>query len=57
MYAPEAATAAQKQACLAARRYSAAEIAWMADRSAFHERLAIWKDRAGPSCVPASGVQ
>jgi hypothetical protein len=57
MYAPEAATAAQKQACLAARRYSAAEIAWMADRSAFHERLAIWKDRAGPSCVPASVVQ
>jgi fucokinase len=50
MYAPEAATAAQKQAYLAARRYSAAEIAWLADQSAFHERrLAIWKDRAGPS--------
>jgi hypothetical protein len=29
-------------------RYSAAEIAWLADQSAFHERrLAIWKDREG----------
>jgi len=58
MYAPQTAAAAQKQAYLAARRYSAAEIAWQADQSAFYQRrLAIWKDRAGPSRVQASGVQ
>jgi hypothetical protein len=62
MYAPETPTAVQKQAYLAARRYSAAEIAGLADQSAFHERrLAIWKHRAGhsgvPAGVPASGVQ
>jgi hypothetical protein len=46
MYAPESATGAQKQAYLAARRYSAAEIAWLADQTAFHERrLEIWKER------------
>jgi fucokinase len=46
MYAPESATAAQKAAYLCVRRYSAAEIAWLADQSAFHERrLAIWKER------------
>jgi len=44
MYAPESATAAQKQAYLSARRYSAAEIALLADQSAFHERrLAFWR--------------
>jgi hypothetical protein len=48
MYAPKTATTTQKQAYLAARRYSAAEIALLADQSAFHERrLAIWKDREG----------
>jgi fucokinase len=48
MYAPETATTAQKQAYRFARRYSAAEIAWLADQSEFHERrLAIWRDRAG----------
>jgi len=52
MYAPETATAAQKQAYLAARRYSAAEIAWLADQSAFHQRRhAIWKDRGNPAGV------
>jgi hypothetical protein len=46
MYAPESATAAQKEAYRFARRYSAAEIAWLADQSAFHERrLAIWTER------------
>jgi hypothetical protein len=48
MYAPETATAGQKQMYRSARRYSAAEIAWLADQSEFHERrLAIWKDREG----------
>jgi hypothetical protein len=46
MYAPETAAAGQKQAYTNTRRYSAAEIAWLADQSAFHDRrLAIWKAR------------
>jgi hypothetical protein len=58
MYAPKAAAAAQKQAYLASRRYSATEIAWLADQTAFHaRRLAFCKHRAASSGVPASGVQ
>jgi fucokinase len=38
MYAPEAAGAAEKRAFLAAGRYSAAEIAVLADQDAFHLR-------------------
>jgi len=38
MWAPESATAAQKQAWLSADRYSAAESALLADQQAFHER-------------------
>jgi fucokinase len=46
MYAPETAADGQKQAYNNTRRYSAAEIAWLADQSAFHDRrLAIWKAR------------
>jgi hypothetical protein len=38
MYAPETAGAAEKRAFLAAERYSAAEIAVLADQDAFHRR-------------------
>src|SRR3984957_18098594 len=38
MWTPESATAAQKQAFLSADRYSAAEIAVLADQEAFHAR-------------------
>jgi fucokinase len=38
MYAPETASAAEKQAFISADRYSAAEIAVLADQEAFHQR-------------------
>jgi hypothetical protein len=42
MHAPETATEEQKRAYRAADRYSASEIALVADQNAFHERrLAI----------------
>ncbi len=40
MLEPECATAEQKAAFLAAARYSAAEIAWLADQDAFYRRRA-----------------
>jgi hypothetical protein len=43
MYQPETASAAEKCAFLSAERYSAAEIAVLADQEAFHQRrIAIW---------------
>jgi fucokinase len=46
MCAPESASAAQVQAFRAADRYSAAEIALLANQAAFHSRrLEIWKSR------------
>jgi hypothetical protein len=38
MYAPETASAEEKRAFLFAERYSAAEIAVLADQQAFHQR-------------------
>jgi hypothetical protein len=38
MYHPETASAAQKRAFLSAQRYSAAEMAVLADQDAFHQR-------------------
>jgi hypothetical protein len=47
MFAPDSAKAANKQAFLAADRYSAAEIAVMADQPAFHlRRIGIWAEEA-----------
>jgi len=44
MYTPEAATAEELQAFRGADRYSAAEIAFLADQGAFHSRrLELWK--------------
>ena len=56
MFAPETSTAAQRRAYRSTRRYSAAEIAQLADQSAFHERrLAIWKVGSGlQAYIPAS---
>ena len=46
MYAPESATSAELHAFRSAGRYSAAEIALLADPSAFHQRRAEnWKNR------------
>jgi hypothetical protein len=46
MYAPESATVEQLLAFRTADRYSAAEIAVLADQQAFHSRrLEIWKRR------------
>ena len=46
MYQPETASAADKCAFLSAERYSAAEIAVLADQEAFHQRrIAIWGER------------
>ena len=43
MYQPETASAAEKCAFLSAERYSAAEIAVLADQEVFHQRrIAIW---------------
>ncbi|MGA2266860.1 MAG: L-fucokinase [Bryobacteraceae bacterium] len=43
MYQPETASAAEKRAFLSAERYSAAEMAVMADQGAFHlRRIEIW---------------
>jgi len=45
MYAPHTASPAERRAYLAADRYSAAEIAALADQAAFHSRRrAIWAD-------------
>jgi fucokinase len=47
IFAPQAASAADKQAFLAADRYSAAEVAVMADQPEFHlRRIAIWAEEA-----------
>jgi hypothetical protein len=47
MYQPETAGAAEKRAFIAAERYSAAEIAVMADQGAFHlRRIEIWAGEA-----------
>jgi hypothetical protein len=46
MYAPESATSRELHAFRSADRYSAAEIALLADPSAFHQRRAEnWKSR------------
>jgi fucokinase len=47
MYQPETAGAAEKRAFVSAERYSAAEIAVMADQGAFHlRRIEIWAGEA-----------
>ncbi|MBZ5586098.1 MAG: hypothetical protein LAQ30_28685 [Acidobacteriia bacterium] len=49
LHAPESAGAAQLRAFRLADRYSAAEIALLADQKAFHQRrLEIWKSLHGP---------
>jgi fucokinase len=55
IFAPQTATAADKQAFLAADRYSAAEIALMADQAEFHlRRIRIWagEARRAPTADP-----
>ena len=62
MYAPQTASAADKRAFLAADRYSAAEIALLADQAEFHlRRIGIWAGDArvraiAESCFRAPAV-
>jgi hypothetical protein len=50
MFAPESATEEELRAFRTADRYSAAEIAFLADQTAFHSRrLEIWKRRTWQS--------
>jgi len=52
MYAPESASAAELRAFCRADRYSAAEIALLADHVAFHQRRAgIWRSLSTQTCA------
>jgi len=52
MYAPESASAQELQAFRAADRYSAADIARLANQEAFHSRrLDIWRSRSRKPCA------
>ena len=52
MYAPESASAQELQAFGAADRYSAADIALLANQEAFHSRrLDIWRSRSPKPCA------
>lgn len=52
MHAPESASAPELRAFRAADRYSAAEIALLANQAAFHShRLEIWRSRLPKPCV------
>jgi fucokinase len=56
MYAPQNAGAAEKRAFSAADRYSAAEIAIVADQDAFHRRrIEVWADEADRAGMAPNG--